>query len=459
LALDCATHQGKSYVDIRCRFFFGGLLHNFHLLAIPLFGRHTASNIFTVVEKFLTALVPKWREKLIGVATDGAATMVGSINGIATLMEKEAVFPVTRVWCGLHQLDLKMQLVFQQALNDTYLSTLTALIGYLRRQQNLITEMRSTCPKVANTRWLSMFQVADWLCRNGFAVRAHLVEKAAPIEPNIVWWIFLYALREVAREANAVFVSLQGGSTLVQQQNDRLCGLVARLCEISGANGPHSNAELRVISPDDHEINGSFSLSHSATNQYIQGLDLWVCEKLPLLRDSQRKTVAVAVARMYVLAASSIHGLTTVQKDSPPVTPKDLVSTTMTQLSEMINERRDQLTRFFGEAGINRIGLEFNDLRHYSATDTEFRSQISAFDHRLASFDDMWNIGEAGMRFPTLANFCGGFASVFPNTATVEADFSVLGCEKNDKRGSLTDLSLEGVLHCKQWRCLAKAVP
>lgn len=67
--------------------------------------------------------------------------MTGSINGIATLIEAEASAPVTRVWCGLHQLDLKMQVVFKSALSEAYLSKLTELIGYLRRQQSLVTQM------------------------------------------------------------------------------------------------------------------------------------------------------------------------------------------------------------------------------------------------------------------------------------------------------------------------------
>ncbi|RLN70015.1 hypothetical protein BBJ28_00021052 [Nothophytophthora sp. Chile5] len=76
IALDCATHQGKSYVDIRSRFLSDGILHNYHLLAIPLHERHTADNIFAVVKRFLDALVSEWRDQLVGVSTDGAANMV-----------------------------------------------------------------------------------------------------------------------------------------------------------------------------------------------------------------------------------------------------------------------------------------------------------------------------------------------------------------------------------------------
>ena len=45
-------------------------------------------------------------------------------------------------------------------------------------------------------------------------------------------------------------------------------------------------------------------------------------------------------------------------------------------------------------------------------------------------------------RFPMLKEFCGGIATVFPNSTTVEADFSLLGLEKNEYGKALTDLSL-----------------
>jgi hypothetical protein len=38
--------------------------------------------------------------------------------------------------------------------------------------------------------------------------------------------------------------------------------------------------------------------------------------------------------------------------------------------------------------------------------------------------------------------FCGGLASPFPNTATVESDFSVLKWEKDLHRSNITSFSL-----------------
>ena len=50
--------------------------------------------------------------------------------------------------------------------------------------------------------------------------------------------------------------------------------------------------------------------------------------------------------------------------------------------------------------------------------------------------------------------FSGGLATVFPGTAVVESDFSVLKYEKNSFRTSLLDLTLEGIMHSKQYGAL-----
>ena len=70
------------------------------------------------------------------------------------------------------------------------------------------------------------------------------------------------------------------------------------------------------------------------------------------------------------------------------------------------------------------------------------------------SFEIGWSIVE-GKKFDVLRDFCGGIATVFPNTATVESDFSILGGEKDEYRKSLTDLSLEGIIQCKQFELLS----
>ena len=145
----------------------------------------------------------------------------------------------------------------------------------------------------------------------------------------------------------------------------------------------------------------------------------------------QKTAVVKAVARMYALATSSILTLIQQAKTVYPVTPRDLATTTtMPRFVAVINEYRPQLEVVVGEAGIHAIGFEFKELQRYYLDDKDFHDAVVSFDYHLAQFSCIWALGEAGLKFPYLAIFCGGVASVFPNTATVESDFSLIGCEK-----------------------------
>ena len=65
------------------------------------------------------------------------------------------------------------------------------------------------------------------------------------------------------------------------------------------------------------------------------------------------------------------------------------------------------------------------------------------------TFDEAWSIVKG--RFKYLLRFCGGVASVFPGTSQVESDFSIVKGEKTMFKKTLVDLSLEGILHAKQF--------
>ena len=217
IVLDGSTHQGMSYLDARVRFEMNSVLHNFHLMAIPLFERHTGEAMFDALSKFLDAVVARWKSCTIAVATDEVANMTGRTSGLATRIQQVCEPGMMRIWCELHQLDLVMQDVYASALDKDFYSTLTGLIGHLRRQQSLITEMRTTCPKVATTRWLSMSSVSEWLIEHHIRIKQHLDERKPPCAPSQKWWICIFAVHAFSLEASAVFTSLQGMVTLLSE--------------------------------------------------------------------------------------------------------------------------------------------------------------------------------------------------------------------------------------------------
>ena len=196
VALDMSTHMSTSYLDIRLRFHLAACgIINVHFLAIPVYEKHTAAVIFDTASKALDVICPSWRDTIIGVSTDGERKMTGHISGVATRFQNVAKPGFIRIWCGAHQLDIVLQSAYSKLGDNLFYCQLTALISYLRRQQNIISAMRSKAPKVADTRWESMGKVSEWFKKNKIEIALHINEKRPNCKPSDDWWIYAYGRR------------------------------------------------------------------------------------------------------------------------------------------------------------------------------------------------------------------------------------------------------------------------
>lgn len=110
--------------------------------------------------------------------------MTGRISGVATRFQNVAKRGFIRIWCGAHQLDLVLQDAYCELANETFYTQLTSLISYLRRQQNLISDMRTKAPKVSDTRWESMGDVSKWFKTNRIAIVEYLGQKNPACVPS-----------------------------------------------------------------------------------------------------------------------------------------------------------------------------------------------------------------------------------------------------------------------------------
>ena len=117
LANDASTHWASSYLDNRVRIHIAGKIYDLHAIAIPMFERHTGENMYLLIVQFLNIICPSWRQKLLGIAADGASVMTGEFQGVVTRLEQQTPHKVYRIWCGLHQLDLVMKHGFKGLMN------------------------------------------------------------------------------------------------------------------------------------------------------------------------------------------------------------------------------------------------------------------------------------------------------------------------------------------------------
>ena len=473
LALDGATHQSTSYLDIRVRFCTPDGLHNCHLLALPLNDRHTGEAMFEMVVNVLDVIRPGWKDSLIGIATDGARNMTGRHAGLVTRLDRCTGPGFIRVWCGAHQLDLIMADIYGKMLQQDFFSVLTVLIGYLRRQQNLVADMKTTCPKVALTRWLSMIKVMNWFKKHRIDVQAHLDDKRPPCRPSSGWWVLMMAMHSFAQESSLVFTRIQGLTTLVSQQVAELSNLSRTFCRLVGGKGPLIQSEVEVMAQVTAESGGlvvvdTFAAPVASIELFIRGLGTFVSSKLDEVpsEDGVRLQLIKLVSTMFMSAAYQLTLITVERNEAneraspadqlPPVMPHELAKYSRADFCATVRKHILRLRAAkFTPHQIEQIEEEHGELvRAYHAEET-LRLSLDACD-ATTSFKRGWGI--LGSRFPSLHAFAGGLATVFPGTSTVEADFSRLRREKSLFRQNLSDFGLECVLHSQQHKELQTIV-
>jgi hypothetical protein len=155
VGLDVSTNSfGVSMLDFRICIPMNGDIHNFHMLSVPMFAEHSEEEMFKLLSDSLSALDPNWKMKIVGITTDGAASMTGVGKRIVYRIQAVTAKGLIQVWCGAHQVDLAIKKALGR-LPEAFLTTLTTMIAYLQRQQKLISEMKSKSPYYITVRWSS----------------------------------------------------------------------------------------------------------------------------------------------------------------------------------------------------------------------------------------------------------------------------------------------------------------
>ncbi len=124
---------GVNMLDLRIRIPVNEDIHNFHMLAVPMFAEHFGEEMFKLLSDSLSALDPDWKMKIVGITTNGATSMTRVRKGIVSRIQAVAAKGLIRVWCRAHKLDLDLKKALGR-LPEAFLTTLTTMIAYLRHQ-------------------------------------------------------------------------------------------------------------------------------------------------------------------------------------------------------------------------------------------------------------------------------------------------------------------------------------
>ena len=99
---------------------------------------------------------------------------------------------------------------------------------------------------------------------------------------------------------------------------------------------------------------------------------------------------------------------------------------------------------------------DHRDLLAAYAREPDLKTTLDTHNEKTF-FDEAWDCVKG--RFLNLRQLCGGLATAFPNTSSVESDFSVVQWENDSSRTSLSSLSLAGVMRAKQYEMLKEIMP
>ena len=326
--------------------------------------------------------------------------------------------------------------------------------------------MQATCPQLT-TRWLVMGKVCKWLLTKRIALFEYINSATEPVStaPPNWWWVVIAGISALMEIINPVFIKLQAQNLLISMQSALLETLSLDICTMIGIQGPFSNEELVRLTGEFNVVYGRWLVDYAQIVLFLEGLGMHSRHTLQALDDELHRKVLHSIGH---LTTSIVEGIVNIQvernerndadDDLPPVLPHELVKISTSDLGNtVVDMHLPQLRHSWNEETIMEIENQHRQLRIAYCEELALKSALDKYEEvPIKSFDTAWAIVEG--RFEILRDFCGGIATVFPNTASVESDFSILGWEKDKYRLSITDLSLEGIMHCKQYDVLSSLV-
>jgi hypothetical protein len=389
--------------------------------------------------------------------------MTGQFQGVVTRLQKESAnTKFYRVWCGLHQLDLVLKHAYTDLWENEVVDIMKKFIAHLRLQQGLIAEMQSTCPQLT-TRWLVMGIVCTWMLDKRIEIFEYIDSAATPVTsaPPKWWWVIIAGISALTDLVNPVFIKLQAPDLLVSAQTALLESLAIDISTMLGI----SSCEEGVVLGKFEMKYGRWRVDYATVQKFLQGLGIYTRHTLDEMDDEMTSQVFESIGK---LGVAIVEGIVNIQAerdqynhadgDLPHVLPHELVKISTGHFGKtVVDPHLQQLQHFWNEKNIGGIESEHRELVMAYRNEPALGSAIDDYSRLdIKSFDTAWKVVEG--RFEILRDFCGGIATVFANTASVESDFSILGWEKDQYRLSITDLSLEGILHCKQYKKLGGLV-
>ncbi len=255
--------------------------------------------------------------------------------------------------------------------------------------------------------------------------------------------------------------SLQRHGALLCNQHHTLKHLVLEINNKVRIIGILMEAQRDAIDEATHQLSdsGDYAVAFATVSGCMEDLGMFIKDRLSAMDSEHRETLLRLSASAILELVDGIIAVVAERtednkayiKVAPDVLPHQLVRILPRDFCVYLQRHKEHLDYTFSNEEIENIGRQHKALCDSYRCQPDVKSSIDSFDNN-AAYRDAW-IGLHNT-YPLLEKFVGGLATIFPDTSTIEGDFSVMKYEKNKNRMNLIDASLEGILHAKQYHCM-----
>ena len=254
---------------------------------------------------------------------------------------------------------------------------------------------------------------------------------------------------------------MQGLDTLVCEQRDQFAKLLARdICFSMKVKGPLTTAEKAEAEDREAQqgtafVKDDYVVEKDDVAACIEDGGAFVVTEMDKLDDP---TKAIVISTFSKFALSLVSGISKIvverdiqnnaTADLPPVLPITMMDFSSRSLALCLERHKSRLINALGNDAVEKIDTQLQKMKRTYHEDKLFARAIDAHKDSYLLFDESWS--PVGVGFQELKSFAGGIATVMPGTSSVEADFSLNSWHKDVYSKSMTDFSLESILHCLQ---------
>jgi hypothetical protein len=286
----------------------------------------------------------------------------------------------------------------------------------------------------------------------------HFEEKNPSCKPPLSWWVVLHAVEAFMEPVDICFKSLQGFTTIIFEHDNLLQSLASSLRALLVMEGPLPPTSLaaRGASRDDrYDFGAELATTTSNVVDFIADLVSFAMSCHGTLEPEEARAVEFGRGKMFLGSVEKISAIRAERNSSngpssqklPPVLPHELAALAPRRFNDILMEQSQRL-RCSGQ-NLDELEREFRSFKAAVHAESALSDKLNTHC-ATTGFEVAWQ--PLGTRFAKLRQFCGGLATVFPGTATVESDLSVLKWEHDEFRSTLIELSLEGIMQCKQFK-------